>query len=91
VQNYRARLAERGLSRFEIVARDEDRDLIRALAKQLAEGGPAAARIREAIGQPSEGYAPKTGGIFEALRRSPLVGSGVKFKRYRGAWRKVDL
>jgi hypothetical protein len=91
VKNYRAGLAERGLARFEVVARDEDRELIRKLAKQLAENGPEAERIRRAVSEPAEKYVPKKGGIIEALRRSPLVGSGVKFERYRGPWRKVDL
>ena len=81
VRNYRAGLAERGLARFEVVARDADRELIRALARRLAEDGPEAAKIREAVGSRGEGYVPKKGGVIEALRRSPLVGSGVEFKR----------
>jgi hypothetical protein len=91
VRNYRASLAERGLSRFEVVARDQDRDLIRKLARQLAEDGPEAEMIRRAVSAPAHKYIPKKGGIIEALRRSPLVGSGVEFERYRGPWRKVDL
>lgn len=38
VQNYRTRLHERGLARFEVLGRDADRDLIRSLARRLAEG-----------------------------------------------------
>jgi hypothetical protein len=91
VRNYRAGLAERGLSRFEVVARDEDRELIRKLAKQLAEDGPEAEMIRRAVSAPAHKHIPKKGGIIEALRRSPLVGAGVEFERYRGPWRKVDL
>lgn len=91
VRNYRANLAERGLSRFEVVGRNVDRELVRAFAKQLAENGPQAAMVREAMSASVEKYAPKKGGIWETLRNSPLVGSGVKFKRYRGAGRKVDL
>ena len=91
VQNYRASLAERGLARFEVVAREADRELIRALAKQLAENGPEAAKLRQTVGQSGEPYTPEKGGIYEALRRSPLVGAGLKFKRYRGPGRKVEL
>ena len=91
VRNYRASLAERGLSRFEVVARDEDREIIRKLAKQLAEDGPEAEMIRRVVSVSAQKYIPKKGGIIEALRRSPLVGSGVKFERYRGPGRKVDL
>jgi hypothetical protein len=89
VKNYRAGLARRGLARFEVVARTVDRELIRMLARQLAEDGPDAARIREAAGSQEAGYVPKRGGIIEALRRSPLVGSGVKFERSKDAPRRV--
>jgi hypothetical protein len=91
VQNYRASLAERGLARFEVVAREADRELIRKLAKQLVENGREAAEIRQAVGKAGEPYAPRKGGIYEALRNSPLVGAGVKFKRYRGPGRKIEL
>ena len=77
--------------RFEVVAREGDRELVRALAKKLSEGSPEAEKIRETFGRPSEKYVPKKGGIIEELLMSPLAGSGVKFKRYRGPWRKVDL
>jgi hypothetical protein len=91
VRNYRAGLAQRGLARFEVVARDADRELIRALARQLAEDGPDAVRIRKAIGSPEAAYVPGKGGLIEALRRSPLVGSGVQFKRSKDASRRVKF
>jgi hypothetical protein len=91
VQNYRASLAQRGLGRFEVVARATDRELIRALAKRLAEDGPEAARIRATIA-PNEGqYVPRKGGIIDALRHSPLVGSGVAFKRSTDSPRRVGF
>jgi hypothetical protein len=40
IQKYRFRLGERGMARFEVVGRDTDRDLIRSLARRLAEDGP---------------------------------------------------
>jgi len=91
VRNYRAGLAERGLARFEVVARDADLELIRTLARQLAEDGPEAAKIREAIGSHGARYVPSKGGVIEALRRSPLVGSGVAFKRSKDASRRVKF
>lgn len=91
MRNYRAGLAERGLARFEVVARDADRELIRALARQLAEDGPEAARIREAAAPHGAGYVPGKGGLIEALRRSPLVGSGIVFKRSKDASRRVKF
>jgi len=45
----------------------------------------------EYIGGQSAKYVPKKGGIINELLKSPLAGSSVKFKRYRGPWRKVDV
>jgi hypothetical protein len=71
IQNYRSRLSERGLARFEVLGRDADRDLIRSLARRLAEGGPEASRLRVAVSQSIAGEPPKKGGILAALRRPP--------------------
>jgi hypothetical protein len=91
LQNYRIRLAERGMSRFEVRGLDADRDLIRTLASRLAESGPGAQRIRATVGQAITGGAPKGGGILASLRRSPLVGADLEVKRSRGVGRKVNL
>lgn len=45
-RNYRRRLKHRGLARFEVQARETDRDLIRALARRLAGEGSEAARAQ---------------------------------------------
>ena len=91
LQNYRTRLVKRGLARFEVLGLDADRDLIRSLAKRLAEGDPDAAQIRAAVSQTIAGEPPKKGGILSALRRSPLVGADLNFTRSREAGRKVAL
>ncbi len=91
IKNYRKRLNERGMTRFEVLGLDADRDMIRSLARQLAEGGAEAARIRAAIGATIAGPPPKKGGILEALRRSPLVGADLDLRRPREHGRKVDL
>ncbi len=91
IQNYRARLKERGLTRFEVLGRDADRDLIRSLARRLAEEGPEAARLREAVSQTVAGEPPKKGGILEALRNSPLVGADIDLTRPRDEGRKVEM
>ena len=75
IQNYRSRLGERGLTRFEVLGRGADRDLIRSLARRLAEDGPEASRLRAAVNQTIAGEPPKKGGILAAIRRSPLVGA----------------
>lgn len=91
IQNYRSRLSERGLTRFEVLGRDADRDLIRSLARRLAEEGPEASRLRATLSQTIAGEPPKKGGIVAALRRSPLVGATLDLARPRDEGRKVDL
>lgn len=90
-QNYRSRLGERGLARFEVLARDEDRDLRRSLARRLAEDGPEASRLRAAVSQTIAGEPPKKGGILAALRRSPLVGADLDLVRLREAGRDLEI
>ena len=91
LQNYRARLGERGLARFEVVGRDGDRDLIRSLARRLAEDTPEASRLRASVNQGLSGEPPGKGGILAALRRSPLVGADLDLSRPREEGRKVEL
>lgn len=91
IQNYRSRLSERGLARFEVLARDADRDLIRSLARRLAEDGPEASRLRAAVSQTIGGEPPKKGGILAALRRSPLVGADLDLVRVREEGRDVEI
>jgi hypothetical protein len=81
LQNDRTRLGERGLARFEVLGREADRDLIRALARRLAEDGPEASRLRAVLNLSVAGEPPKTGGILAALRRSPLVGAELDLQR----------
>lgn len=91
VQNYRSRLGERGLARFEVLGRDDDRSLIRALARRLAEDGPEASRLRAAVGRSIAGEPPGKGGILAALRRSPLVGAELDVSRARDGGRAVEI
>jgi hypothetical protein len=91
LRNYRSRLTERGIARFEVLGLDADRDLIRSLARRLAEEGPDAAHIRATVGRTIAGEPPKKGGILEALRRSPLAGADLEPSRARETGRKVNL
>ena len=91
LRNYRTRLVKRGMARFEVLGLDSDRDLIRSLAKRLAEDDPDALRIRAAVSRTIAGKPPRRGGILAALRRSPLVGAGLNLARSHETGRKVDL
>ena len=66
VKSYRERLAQRGIGRFEVVGLDLDRDLIRSLARRLAENDPEASGIREKVKQSLGQPAPRKGGILAA-------------------------
>jgi hypothetical protein len=90
-ENYRARLGERGMARFEVVGLNADRELIRSLARRLAEDDAEATRIRASVSETIGGPPPGRGGILEALRRSPLVGAELDLGRDHGPGRKVDL
>ena len=91
IQNYRSRLSARGISRFEVLGLGEDRELIRALARRLAEDGPEASRLRQAMRQTIAGEPPNKGGILAALRRSPLVGANLDLSRAREKGRRVKI
>jgi hypothetical protein len=91
IKNYRSRLSERGLSRFEVLGRDADRVLIRSLARRLAEDSPEASRLRDVVNQTIAGEPARKGGILAALRRSPMVGADLDLTRTREEGRKVDL
>lgn len=91
IDNYRNRLAKRGMARFEVIGRETDRELIRTVARRLAEGGPEANRLREAVSSTISGEPPSKGGIVKALLASPLVGSELDLTRPREEGRRVDI
>lgn len=91
IKNYRKRLHKRGMARFEVLGLDGDRDLIRSLARRLAEGGPEALQLRAVVSRTISGGPPRKGGILQALRRSPLVGADIAPVRPFETGRKVEL
>lgn len=90
IKNYRSRLRKRGVARFEVLGLDADRELIRSLAKRLAQDDPEANRIRSQVIR-TFSETPQKGGILAALRRSPLVGADLKMERPVDPGRKIDL
>jgi len=79
------------LARFEVLGRDTDRDLIRSIAKRLAEDTPAASELRATVSKTIAGEPPTKGGILAALRRSPLVGADLDLTRSREEGRKIEI
>ena len=90
IQNYRSRLSEKGLARFEVLGRDTDCDLIRSLARCLAEDSDDASRLRAVLSQAVSREVSRKGSILAALRRSPLVGADLDFARPREERRKAN-
>jgi hypothetical protein len=91
LKNYRNRLVERGMARFEVMGLDIDRQLIRTLARRLAEDSPEASQLRAVVSQSIGASPPRQGGILAALRRSPLVGADLDVSRPVTDGRIVDL
>ncbi|NEI70565.1 hypothetical protein GR212_13365 [Rhizobium lusitanum] len=91
IQNYRSRLGERGLARFEVLGLDSDKALIRDMARRLAEGGTQSAQIRDVLMKTVSGEPPKKGGVYAWLRSSPLVGADIDLERVRTEVREIDL
>jgi hypothetical protein len=91
VKNYRERLRARGMTRFEVLGRTVDRDLIRSIARRLAEGGAESEPLLAALGRDLSGQEVRKGGVLAALRSSPLVGTELRLERPFESGRKVDL
>lgn len=88
VKNYRKRLKKRGVARFEVIGLGSDRELIRKLARKLAED-PKAHEIRAAVEQKISDAPPEKGGVWAALRRWPIADLDLKREYTEG--RKIDL
>jgi len=91
LKNYRKRLTEKGLARFEVLGLPKDRELIRSLAKRLAAEDADARRLRESMNQSVAVGSRTKGRVWAALRNSPLVGADVDLTREFVEPRKIDL
>jgi hypothetical protein len=89
VDSYRKRLSRRGMARFEVLGLKKDRDLVRSVAKRLAENSPEAEELRAAVQEKIVPDTRKKGGIYEALRRWPIA--DLNLKRPFVKPRKIDL
>ena len=90
-RNYRTRLEQRGFRRFEVVAFETDREMLRTLARLLAEDGPEANRARAAVKALVADGPREPGGVLVALRRSPLVGADLDLSRPSIEGRRIGL
>jgi hypothetical protein len=91
LRQYRERLSLKGMARFEVLGRDTDRELIRALARRLASDDAESVRLRSVMTATMAQQPAEKGGVFAALRRSPLVGADLDIVRERIDGRDTDL
>ena len=91
VANHRQRLAERGISRYEVRGLAKDKELVRKLAKRLAADDANAERLRTEMFKQVADEPPRRGGIWAALRRSPAVGANLDLTREIVPERDIDL
>jgi hypothetical protein len=89
MQNYRKRLARRGFVRFEVLGMKKDRELLRAVARRLAEDTPETDKIRAALKKSAAQEPGPRGGVIAALRRWPLAHLDLTRPHIQG--RKIDL
>jgi len=87
LKNYRKRLNQRGMARFEVLGLSTDRELIRSLARRLAENCPEAQEIRASVGQVPPVRA-KGAAFWRHCARSPLVGADLDLVRSTYRWPK---
>src|SRR5438874_13772942 len=81
VEQHRLRLRQRGISRYEVRGLDSDKELVRQFAKRLSEGDNDASKLRVEIAEKVSHEPSRRGGVFAALRRSPLVGADLELRR----------
>ena len=88
---HRRRLGEQGIERYEVRGSPKDKKLVREIAKKLSKEDVDAARLRaelerRLLSKPMSGKE-----IWDALRRSPLAGIGLKIDREFTTGRDIEL
>jgi len=91
LKNYRKRLTQRGMARFEVLGLAADRELIRAVARRLAEDAPEAAQMRASLQQSTAPEPRAKGGILAMLRSAPPGFAELDLTRPCVEPREVDL
>lgn len=91
VASYRRRLAERGVSRYEVRGLEKDKGLVRKLVKRLSKDDADAAQLRAVMLKQISDESSRRGGIWDALRGSPAVGADLDLSREVVPERDADL
>jgi hypothetical protein len=91
LETHRRHLTERGFARYEVRGLSRDKELVRALARRLATGDAAAAKLRDDVARGLEAEPPSGAEIWSALRKSPLAGIELDIEREVIEGRDVSL
>ena len=91
VKNYRTRLRDKGMRRYEVLGLATDQKLVRLIAKRLSENDAKAKRLRADLARAAATETGRRGGILDAFRTSPLVGADIRFEREPFPARDVDI
>jgi hypothetical protein len=91
VDRHRERMKASGLDRFEVRGLVSDKNLVRAFAKRLSEGGPKSIALRKKVEEEINQTPASRGGIYRALRESPLVGADLDLIREEVADRWIEF
>lgn len=91
VARYRNKLTGKGLGRFEVLGRDADRALIRAIARVMAEDDSKAMSFRASITEMVHSQTGSRGAILAGLRRAPLLGGDMDLSRSQEAGRNIEF
>jgi hypothetical protein len=89
VENYRKRLSKRGMARFEVLGLKRDRELVRAVARRLAENTPEGEEMRASMRRGISEKPGRKGGVLAALRRWPIADLDLARPYEKG--REIDL
>jgi len=80
-----------GISRYEVRGLERDKPLVRQLAARLAASDAEAQGLRADLASKLAAPPQSRGGIYAALRRSPMVGADLDLNRDKAADRDPGL
>jgi hypothetical protein len=89
VNNYRKRLSKLGMARFEILGLKKDRELLRAVARRMAENTQEAEEMRASVRQKIAEKPGGKGSLIDVLRSWPLAELDLMRPHEEG--RKINL
>lgn len=92
VTTMRGRRRRSGIVRFEVSAPEEDKALLRQVAKRLSSGGADRDAVRQGLRAALRTFSlDEPGSVLRALRKGPLFDDDMEFPRERIVLRDIDF